>query len=139
MHRRPLGRARRIALGAAAILLVACLLPWYRAGEGIGLPPIELRAFDGAGIVVFLAALATIALVALPYASDRPVGFDRPALYLIALLAGAAGLVVWPIDLLVTYPAGLLPDRAPGYWLAWLGLAIHARAVYELFGEPPRA
>lgn len=138
MHRRPLGRARLIALGAAAILLVASFLPWYRAGEGIGLPPIELRAFDGAGIVVFLAALATIALVALPYASDRPVGLDRQVVYLIVLLAGVAGVLVWPIDLLVTYPVGLLPDRAPGYWLAWLGLVVHARAVYELFGDPPR-
>ncbi len=139
MHRRPLGRARLIALAAAAILLVACLLPWYRAGEGIGLPPIELCAFDGAGIVVFLAALATIALVALPYASDRPVGFDRPVVYLIVFLGGLAGVLVWPLDLLVTYPAGFLPDRAPGYWLAWLGLVVHARAVYELFREPPRA
>lgn len=138
MHRRPLGRARLIALAAAAILLVACLLPWYRAGDGIGLPPLELRAFDGAGIAVFLAALATIALVALPYAADRPVAADRPIAYLLLFLAAVAGAIVWPIDLLVTYPAGLLPDRAPGYWLAWLGLAVQARAVYELFREPPR-
>jgi hypothetical protein len=138
MHRRPLGRARLIALGAVAILLVACLLPWYRAGDGIGLPPIVLRAFDGSGIVVFLAALATVALIALPYAADRPVGLDRPVAYLLLLLAGAAGAAVWPIELVATYPAGLLPDRAPGYWLAWLGLAVYARAVYESFGEPPR-
>lgn len=138
MHRRPLGRARLIALAAAATLLVACLLPWYRAGDGIGLPPLELRAFDGAGIVVFLAALATIALVALPYAADRPVGLDRPIAYLLLFLAAVAGAIVWPIELVVTYPVGLLPDRAPGYWLAWLGLAVLARAVYELFREPPR-
>ncbi|MER3417849.1 MAG: hypothetical protein C4343_01760 [Chloroflexota bacterium] len=138
MHRRPLGRARILVLAAAAILVVGCLLPWYRAGEGLGLPPVELRAFDGAGIVVFLVALATIALVALPYASDRPVPLDRPASYLVLFLVGAAGAILWPIDVLATYPAGLLPDRAPGYWLAWLGLAIYARAVYECFGEPPR-
>ncbi len=138
MHRRPLGRARILALTAAAVLLVASLLPWYRAGDGIGLPPLELRAFDGSGIVVFLVALATIALVALPYAADRPVALDRAAGYLVLFLAGVAGAVLWPIELVVTYPTGLLPDRAPGYWLAWLGLAIYARAVYELFGEPPR-
>jgi len=138
VHRRPLGRARILVLAAAAILVVGCLLPWYRAGEGLGLPPVELRAFDGAGIVVFLVALATIALVALPYASDRPVPLDRPASYLVLFLVGAAGAILWPIDVLATYPAGLLPDRAPGYWLAWLGLAIYARAVYECFGEPPR-
>lgn len=139
MHRRPLGRARLLALVAAAVLIVACLLPWYRAGEGLGLPPIELRAFDGAGIVVFLVGLATIALVVLPYAADRPVALDRPVSYLVLFLAGAGGAILWPLDLLTTYPAGLLPERAPGYWLVWLGLAIYARAVYECFGEPPRA
>lgn len=135
MHRRPLGRGRTLALASAGLLVVGCFLPWYRAGDGLGLPPIELRAFDGAGILVFLAALATVALVALRYASDRPVGLDRPVGYLLVFLVGLAGVILWPIDLVVTYPAGLLPDRAPGYWLAWLGLLVQARAVYELFGE----
>lgn len=138
MHRRPLGRGRTLALVSAGLVVVGSLLPWYRAGDGLGLPPIELRAFDGAGILVFLAALATVALVALRYASDRPVGLDRPLGYLLVFLVGLAGAILWPIDLVVTYPAGLLPDRAPGYWLACLGLLVQARAVYELFGEASR-
>ena len=39
------------------------------------------NAFEGAGILVFFAGLATIALVTLPYASDRPVSIDRGISY----------------------------------------------------------
>jgi hypothetical protein len=88
MHRRPLGNGRRLALLGAVILLVGCVLPWYSVGGDGGLPQIVLRAFDGTGIVSFFAALATLALVALPYAAgERPVSIDRGISY--AILAAA--------------------------------------------------
>jgi hypothetical protein len=75
MHRRPLGNGRRLAMIGAIVLIVGCLLPWYTVGGDGGLPQLTMRAFDGTGIASFLAALATLALIALPYAAgDRPVG-----------------------------------------------------------------
>ena len=138
MHRRPLGRGRRLALVGAVVLVVACLLPWFGAGGGSDLPPTELRAFDGSGILVFLAGLLVLALASLPYAAGRPVGIDAWPAY--ALLTGLAlvGIVLWPIDLL-SYPAGLLPDRAMGFYVAIAGMLILARATYDIAREPAAA
>ena len=78
LHRRPLGRDRIAAAISSVLILVGCALPWFRAGGSDGIPPITGNAFAGPGILVFLAALATLALVALPYAAgDRPVALDR--------------------------------------------------------------
>jgi len=139
MHRRPLGRGRVLALIAAAIMLVACLLPWYALGGDGGLPTIEQRAFDGPGILVFLAALSTIALVALPYAAgERPVAIDSWPIYLLLLGMAAIGVVLWPLidagrrETL----SGLMPDRAPGWWLAILGVVVLARAVFDIQQRP---
>jgi hypothetical protein len=140
MHRRPLGRGRILALVAAAIMLAACLLPWFAIGGEADLPTLEQRAFDGAGILVFVAALLTIALVALPYAAgDRPVAIDAWPAYLLLLAVAVAGLVLWPLlgDRL-EYPSGLLPDQAPGYWLAIVGVVVLARAVFEIHEHPAR-
>ena len=68
MHRRPLGRGRRLAAFAALIILVGCVLPWWQFGGGDGAAAPTGNAFEGAGILVFFSALATIALVTLPYA-----------------------------------------------------------------------
>lgn len=140
MHRRPLGRGRALALVAAAIMLVACLLPWFSIGGDGDLPPLEQRAFDGAGMLVFLAALLTIALVALPYAvGDRPVAIDAWPAYLLLLGLAVAGVVLWPLlgDRLA-YPEGLMPVNAPGWWLAMLGVVVLARAVFEIHQRPVR-
>ena len=96
MHRFPLGRGRWIAAISSIVILIGCVLPWYTAGDKInGLPPLTGNAFDGPGILVFLAALATLALVTMPYAAgDRPVGFDRWPPYLIILIVGIAGLLI---------------------------------------------
>jgi hypothetical protein len=139
MHRRPLGRGRVLAALAAVVMLAGCLLPWYGVGGAGGLPLRQLMAFDGSGILVFVAALGTLALVALPYAAgDRPVSLDSSVAYLLLFILGLVGILVWPLELLGDFVGGLLPDRAPGYWLAIAGLVVHARAVYEVFQEPPR-
>jgi hypothetical protein len=137
MHRRPLGRGRTLAILAAAIILAGCVLPWFGVGGSGGLPATELRPFDGSGMLAFLAALATLALVALPYAAgDRPVGADRALAYGFLLLVAVLGVVLWPLDLLGEFAAGLLPDRAPGYWIAIVGVAVYGRAVYEIYTAP---
>jgi len=140
MHRRPLGRGRILAAIAALIILVGCALPWYTVGGEVeGIPARSVNAFDDlAGLAVFLAALAILALVALPYAAgDQPVGIDRWPSYLILLLAAVAGIAVSVLqivtgDLLID---GLRPDRAAGLWIAIVGLIVLARATFEIAQE----
>ena len=136
MHRRPLGRGRRLAAFAAVIIIAACLLPWWQFGGGAGeLSRLQGNAFEGSGILVFFAALATVALLALPYAAgDKPVAIDRPISYAAVAVVGWIGLVVRAIDL-ATKGALALPDRAPGLWLVALGLIVLSRAVYDLARE----
>jgi hypothetical protein len=138
MHRRPLGRGRRLAALAAVIIIAACLLPWWQFGGGAGeLSKLQGNAFEGSGILVFFAALATIALLALPYAAgDTPVAIDRSLSYAAVGIVGWLGLVIRAVDL-ATKGALALPDRAPGLWLAGLGLIVLSRAVYDLTREPP--
>jgi hypothetical protein len=136
IHRRTLGRGRWVATISSLVLLVACVLPWYTAGGGSGIPAVTGNAFEGAGIIVFLVSLATLALVALPYAAgDVPIGIDRWQSF--AVLA-AAGVVAYFVRLvgLVTSPAGpgsLTPDRAPGLWLAGVALIALSWAAFDLF------
>ena len=137
MHRHPLGRARRLAVVGAIVILVGCLLPWYALGGGDGLPLREWRVFDGAGTLTFLAALLTIALVTLPYAmAGRPVGVDAWPAYLGFLGLAVAGLALWAVQYVPVAPEGLLPTSAPGYWVAVVGTVILARAVFEIHQEP---
>ena len=122
LHRRPLGRGRLVAAVSAILMLVGCVLPWFRAGGSDGIPPIEGNAFEGPGILVFLAALATLALVALPYAAgDRPVAYDRWWAYAAAGGRGGRGARSCASPAIAAEAGGLatmLPDRAPGLWLA---------------------
>jgi hypothetical protein len=138
MHRRPLGNGRRLAFLAAVVVLLGSVLPWYTVGGDGGLTPIVYRAFDGSGIVTFLAALATIALVALPYAAgDRPVAVDRGVVFGLLAAAAIAGVVLW-VPGVLEVPEGLLPDRAYGLWIAAVGVIMLGRAAYEIVLEPPR-
>jgi hypothetical protein len=143
VHRRPLGRGRTLVVAAALVVAVGCVLPWYTiGGEVTGIPARSVNAFGNlAGLMTFLSALAALALVALPYAAgDQPVAVDRWPAYLLLLCAGAVGVAITVFqivtgDLLVE---GFRPDRAPGIWVTLIGLAIVARAVFEIAQEPER-
>jgi hypothetical protein len=134
MHRRPLGRGRRLALLATLIIIVGCFLPWWTFSVAGGLPAMSGNAFEGAGILVFFAGLATIALVTLPYASDRPVSIDRGISYVAIAAIGWIGLVLRAFDLFQKGALGL-PTTSPGLWLSALGLAILSRAAYDITRE----
>jgi hypothetical protein len=136
MHRRPVGRGRLLAAASAIVILVGSLLSWYTFVGDLGVR--TFKAFDGSGILTFIAALATIALVALPYAAgDRPVSIDRWLAYLLLALLAWVGLAFWPWDFL-SVPSGFLPDRAPGLWLAVIGTIGLSRAAFDISREPPR-
>jgi hypothetical protein len=138
MDRRPLGRARRVAFIASVIILVGCLFPWYALGGDGGLPPVTYRVFDGTGLFALVAALATIALMTLPYAMvDRSVGVDRPILYAVLAIVAVLGVALWVPQFLFA-PEGFLPDRAPGLWVTAVGALALARAAYDIALERPR-
>jgi hypothetical protein len=143
MHRRPLGRGRTLAAVAGVMLAIGCVLPWWKiGGAGTGITPETGNGFEGAGILVFLVGIATLALVALPYAAgDRPVGIDRWLSYLLLTVVGWIGLGISVVRLLIvgafhfTEPAQFITN-GPGLWIVVLGLAILSRATYDMAREP---
>ena len=135
MNRRTIGRGRVVAGIGAILTLIGCFLPWYTVGGEGGLPAISSNAFDGPGILVFLAAIGILALIALPYAAgDQPLGIDRPAAFVLVVAIGVAGFVIRTIQLVGLEALGL-PDRAIGLWLSGLGLAVMAWGAAEIVGE----
>ena len=141
MHRRPVGRSRFLAALGALIALVGCFLPWWSRGGENGLPVLSGTGFESLGILVFAASIATLALVTLPYASERPVAADRWSSYAIIAAVGWLGFGYRIVDLYAVRafsfdaPADVI-TRIPGLWLAGIGLAILARATYEMLHEP---
>lgn len=142
MHRRPLGQGRTMAAIAGVVILVGCFLPWWRVGGGDGLPLVQGNAFEGSGIVVFLVGVATLFLVALPYAvGDRPTGLDRWLSYALLAAIGWLGLGWRVIDLLLAEafrfdePVQVFTN-GPGLWVAGIGLVILSRAAYQMTREP---
>jgi hypothetical protein len=139
LQRRTVGRGRLIAAVSAVVIVVGCLLPWFRAGSAeSGIPPVEGNAFAGAGILTFLAGLGVLALVALPFAAgERPVAIDRWWAYAVLAVVAAAGIVLRVIGIegeIGTFEA-FLPDRAPGLWLAAAGTIGLAVGATEIRGE----
>ena len=141
MHRRPVGRSRRLAAIGGLVTLAGCFLPWWTFGGAEGLPVLSGTAFESLGILVFAAAIATLALVTLPYASERPVSADRWTTYALITTLGWIGFAYRILEL-ATSRAFSFPEpadivtRIPGLWLAGIGLLILARATYEMLQEP---
>jgi hypothetical protein len=138
MHRRPIGRGRTLAVVGSLVVLVGSILPWYAFRVEGGLPAREFIGLTQSGILAFIAALATLALIALPYAAgDRPVSADRGLAYLLLAGLAAFGVAIWPLQVIDDL-SGLSPDRALGWWIALVGVVILARAAFEIFQEPTR-
>ena len=141
MHRRTYPRSRLLAAVGALVALVGCVLPWWTVGGADGLPVRSGNAFASYGILVFAASIATLALVTLPYASLRPVSADRWPSYAIIAAVGWIGLALRVIDLSLARAFSFgMPAEAfthvPGLWIALIGLAMIARAVFEMYREP---
>jgi len=130
-----------LAAIGSVIAVVGCFLPWWTVGGRNGLPVLSGTGFESMGILVFAAGIATLALVTLPYASERPVSTDRWSSYAILAAVGWLGFAYRIIDLATQRafsfdePADILL-RIPGLWLAGIGLLILARATYEMLQEP---
>jgi hypothetical protein len=140
-HRRPVGRARILAAAGAVVVLAGCLLRWWRVGGAEGLPEVDGNAFEGFGILVFVVGLATIAVVTLPYATERPVAVDRWPAYAILAAVGWVALAIRVVDLLVIRAFSFLQPtevftNGPGLWVAGIGLVMLTRAAYDIYREP---
>ena len=91
---------------------------------------------------MFLVGIATLALVALPYATgDRPLAIDRWLSYLLLTIVGWIGLGIRFVALLMdgafhfTEPAEVFTN-GPGLWIVAIGLAVLSRATYDMAREP---
>jgi len=139
VNRRALGRGR-LTVGIGAMLaVVGCFLPWFTVGGGAGeLPATSANGFDGAGVVVFVAGVALLALIALPYAAgDQPLAIDRAATYVVVAAVGLIGMLARVAQLLLQLAdlGPLWPARAPGLWLAGVGLVLVAWGTSEVLRE----
>ena len=141
LHRRPLGRGRTLAAVSGPLIVVGCLLPWWKVGGTPGIPVESGNGLAGAGIFVFLVGVATMALVALPYAAgDRPVGLDRWLSFAILAVAGwiAFGwrlIELWLIGALQFAAPAEVFTNGPGLWVVGLGLVVLSRAAYAMTRE----
>ena len=140
MYRRSLGSARRLALVAGVLLVIGSVLPWYEQGGGTGELPTIYTAFAGTGLASLLAGLATLALIALPYAmGDRPAPLDHWVSFAVLAAVAILGVVLWvPTTSALADPSGLLPTRAYGFWIAAVGAVLLGRAAFEIFLSPDR-
>ena len=141
MHRRPLGRGRTLAAIGGALMVVGCILPWWEVGGTPGIPAESGNGLAGVAIVVFLVGIATLALVALPYAAgDRPLGLDRPLVFALLSIVGWIGFAWRIVELALlgafqfSTPTDVFTD-GPGLWIAALGLVSLSRATYTMTGE----
>ncbi len=137
MHRRSLDRGHWIVVVGAVLLIVGGFLHWWQQGAAaIGSLPVQSSGpglSDGRGLLVFLAGLAALMLIALPYATDGPVAIDRTASYLLLLVLGVVAYVWRAIDILMKPGVAIVPPTlAPGFWLAAIGLIVFARGVFEI-------
>jgi len=140
MTRRGLGRGRLLMGLGAVIALISMPLDWFKVGGQVtSIPPISGNGFEGAGILVFVVAVALLAVLVLPYASRYGrSAWDRPTTYLLLTGVGIAGLVLRIVQLAGEGILGT-PDRAPGLYLAGAGLVVVAWGIAEMLGERPAA
>lgn len=123
------GRPRRyrvpILLGSL-LMIAAAFLPWWRAGgelvSGVELPASSGIGLEGPGVVIFAAAILSLALLDIGYARGRwGFALDAPGMYLVLGLAAAAALVwrAWELWSVSYLP---LPQNSPGLILAIVGV-----------------
>ena len=141
LHRRPLGRGRWMAALGGVLMVVGSVLPWWQVGGTPGITAQSGNGLAGSGILVFLVGIATLALVALPYAAgDRPLGIDRWLTFAILAVAGWIGFAwrvveLWLVGAFQFSSPAQVVTNGPGLWLAAIGLALLARAAYVMTRE----
>jgi hypothetical protein len=136
MTRRALGRGRLLVVIGAVVTLAGMAPSWWKLPR-TNADALAGNGLEGAGIIVFLAALALLAIVVLPYATrDGDSALDRPGSYVLIALA-AIGAFLFRIFEISRFTSLGLPLDAPGMWLSGLGLLIVVWGVGDLLTERP--
>ena len=138
MTRRALGRGRTLIALGSLIVLAGMLPAWWHLARTNDVA-LSGNGLEGGGIVIFLSALALLAVVVLPYATrDGDSALDRPGSYvLMSLFAIAAFLFrVYEISGFATLE---LPPASPGLWLTGTGLLVVVWGVADILTERPPA
>jgi hypothetical protein len=135
MNRRALGRGRTL-IGLGAILMVGGLIPRWWIIARTDLEPLSGTGLEGSGLVIFLAAMAMLAVMTLPYASrhgDSPL--DRASTYVLLGLAALGAFLFRAYE--INQMAGIgLPTAAPGLWITAVGLGLTAWGVADVLTTP---
>jgi hypothetical protein len=133
--RRGLGRGRSLIAIGAVVTIASMPLAWLKVG-GVVLSAETASGFEGAGILVFVACVAMLALIVLPYTTrHRRAALDRPIAYVACWFVALGGMVSTVARLLGTEGSRLAPSEAPGLWLAVVGMAIATWGLLELIAE----
>ena len=138
MTRRALGRGRTLIALGSVLVLVGMLPSWWHLAR-TNATALSGNGLESAGIVIFLCALALLALLVLPYATrDGDSVLDRPASYVVLSLVAIAAFLfrVYEIS---GFAALELPLGAPGLWLTGVGLLVIAWGVADILTERPPA
>jgi magnesium-transporting ATPase (P-type) len=140
MHHTSASRGHWLVAIGAIVIIGSTLLQWWQIGGGPG----QLSAQTGMGIsdgrvfLMFLASVATLLLVTLPFASEGPVAIDHPLSYLALLVIALLGYVLRLVSLAQQQLLPWPPQLGVGLWLAAVGLAVFARGVFEVYEERRR-
>jgi hypothetical protein len=136
VNRRALGRGRLLVVIGALVALAGIIPSWWTRPL-TGQDALSGNGLEGAGIIIFLAVLALIAVVVLPYAArDGDSALDRPASYVLLALM-AVGAFLFRIFEISRFASLGLPMEAPGMWISGLGLLIVVWGVADLLTERP--
>jgi hypothetical protein len=138
LTRRALGRGRTL-LALGSLIVLAGMLPawWHLARTNDA--ALSGNGLEGGGIVIFLSALALLAVVVLPYATrDGDSALDRPGSYVMLSLAAIAAFLfrVYEISGFATLES---PLASPGLWLTGAGLLVVVWGVADILTERPPA
>jgi hypothetical protein len=137
MHYTSPTRGRWILAIGAIVMAGSTILQWWQIGGGTG----ELSQLSGQGIsdgrvfLMFLAAIASLLLVTLPFASEKPMAIDHPLVYLALFAVGLVGYLLRVVSMVQDNLLPFPPQHGLGFWLAAVGLVLVARGVFEMHEE----
>ncbi len=131
MKRRALGRGRTL-VGFGSIIAVGGLFPAWWMIARTNLAPLSGNGLQGIGLIIFLAAMASLAVLTLPYASrDGESPLDRPATYILLGLA-ALGAFLFRAYEISSFAGVGMPMAAPGLWITGVGILIMSWGVADV-------
>jgi hypothetical protein len=136
VKRRALGRGRLLIVIGALVTLIGLVPTWWVLGGTVTIRQ-SGNGFSGVGIIIFLAALAALAVVTLPYARrDGESGLDTPAVYAFLALAAIVAFLWRAYEIYQLGGLGL-PPASLGLWLTGVGLLVIVWGVGEVLTEKP--